>query len=64
MSWKTIDSAPKDGTRVLGYGPSSTGDYYIQTVYYWKDDWPIRWMHGYSRPTHWQPLPEPPKAAT
>jgi hypothetical protein len=60
--WQPIESAPKDGLRFLGgqrhrvYGwmwsecrwyPSATGGYYC------ADD-------GWS-PTHWLPIPEPPK---
>jgi hypothetical protein len=48
--WRPIESAPKDGTRVLLW------DGRRQHV-----DW---WNHGWwntSRPTHWQPLPPPPE---
>ena len=60
-NWQPIATAPLDGTYILGYGPHEDRGYYIETVHVWDGDWPIRWMHGYGRPTHWMPLPEPPK---
>lgn len=57
--WKPIETAPKDGTRVLIYMPG------LNDVLSAKFEHGT-WQHGYwsSRPmavTHWQPLPEPPK---
>ena len=63
-----IESAPKDGTRILATG-GCLGDRvdvakYLPRVGAWetwgyvlddRDDEP----DGYSRPTHWQPLPTP-----
>ena len=64
MEWKTIDSAPKDGSYVLTYN-DSTG--LINTPFYihrWlKDKWvevDASWFT--TAPTHWMPLPKPPKA--
>lgn len=58
--WKTIETAPKDGTLVLlhGKGYVKTGwfDDSIQIGNY--PDW--RWGLTFE-PTHWMPLPEPPK---
>lgn len=56
--WREIESAPKDGTRILGITSSGyavlvqwTGDEWMSNV---RSGWPI---------THWQPLPPPPDAA-
>jgi hypothetical protein len=71
MNWQPIETAPKDGTRVLIYG-------------YWDgelsdlDEEPEVWKARFSlgtwwvdsdqyyvarvvNPTHWMPLPKPPK---
>jgi hypothetical protein len=58
--WRTIDSAPKDGTRVL-----------VDTVLgvfiaWWDDDYwedAVRTFNGGPplKPLHWMPLPEPPQ---
>lgn len=61
--WLPIDTAPKDGRRILVrcrlIGPcvASAG---------WDNDSPndIRWgvvNDVYAEPTHWMPLPDPPK---
>lgn len=66
--WRTIDTAPKDGTFVLVYGPHSRANGYPgrQLV--------VRW-HGrawesaddgygvYLTPTHWMTLPKGPNAS-
>jgi hypothetical protein len=68
MEWMPIDSAPKDGTPVLGW---SLDFGYRDTVWGskrpgWGPDW--LWeepMDGYTatwEPTHWMPLPKPPVA--
>ena len=72
MSWKPIETAPKDGTNVLVYERfpkwqkwvgKDEYDSYIEIGYYQDGDWCIRahvppWNND---PTHWMPLPEPPK---
>ena len=58
--WQPIETAPKDGTRVLIY-PSHFMDGKNQSVAWWNgeawtdDEGPD--MH----PTHWHPLPDDPK---
>ncbi len=66
-TWQPIDTAPKDGTWVLltgGHAAEPTGPC---VVGFWdRDDWAYAhwdgsWYSIYEAPTHWMPLPEPPK---
>jgi len=67
--WKPIETAPRNGKRILAFGGGLDR---VEIVSYNKkigcwdaecftlddqDNDPL----GYSRPTFWQPLPEPPK---
>ena len=62
--WKPIETAPKDGTRIL----LATNDYVFEG--YWHqysphcDGWwkvsDIENLGNTIYPTHWMPLPEPP----
>jgi len=65
--WQTIDTAPKDGTEVLcHYGQAWGGE---TVVLAWFKDWNGKgngaWVregdNDYADPSHWMPLPEPPK---
>lgn len=70
-AWQPIDTAPKDGTRVLLGAPQHVAgakwldmqrvEYGVvtQDLSYWQIegfDWPIG-----VQPTHWMPLPNPPE---
>lgn len=64
--WRPIESAPKDGTRVLAFWRSvKTGDW-LQSVLHWSEGcWCVAdspFLHVIY-PTHWRPLPPPPGAA-
>lgn len=68
-TWQTIETAPKDGTAVLGYFPGRTGYVARQDVIpcYWSEWGGGVWTcvsSGYRllshEPTHWMPLPAPP----
>jgi hypothetical protein len=77
MKWQPIETAPKDGTRVILFRPTArswaqiiTGKFNLD-IYaskmrpYWDTD--IAILEGKSAtrsnaPTHWMPLPEPPCA--
>jgi len=67
--WQSIETAPRDGTRILGFG-GGMGQIanvisYNERVGCW--DTPYDTLddrdeeeNGYIRPTHWMPLPAPP----
>jgi len=71
-NWLAIENAPKDGRHILtvvqGNHPSS-GKPFVPCVAYWDEGW-VTCEHcdlagtdpdeAY-QPTHWMPLPEPPK---
>jgi hypothetical protein len=59
--WQPIETAPKDGTRIIVYRPHFD-DKYIPEV--GVDRWFENRCWGHSRedcqPTMWQPMPAPP----
>ena len=62
--WRPIETAPKDGTKVLVCGPHENGGTY-QAVTAWPKGWVARWPVSYEayaadEPTHWRPLPAAP----
>lgn len=73
--WQPISTAPKDGTHILSHKPDSDTCYVIAWADFRKGiraeygsayvGWHLAWdgtfFHPYEAPTHWQPLPEPPK---
>jgi hypothetical protein len=61
LQWQPIDTAPKDGTTILGW----ECDEILLVAYCVDDKW--IWMNFMSdhtswspNPTHWMPLPAPP----
>lgn len=67
MDWQPIETAPKDGTAVLGFTPERAG--YVATqsyeIIHWSGWGGGVWENvtGYKpscRFTHWMPLPKPP----
>lgn len=62
MKWKPIETAPKDGTRIL----AKCFEDYTQVVYCVPDlmDYPV-WKSEqtdkFVMPEQWMPLPEPPQ---
>ena len=64
--WKLIESAPRDGTKILVCGKILHGDPFVAAYHrglYQDRDWLD--MRTKTRPfnhalTHWQPLPKPP----
>jgi hypothetical protein len=69
--WQPIDTAPKDGTCVLLYGiwsgevHGSVDEYSILQASFSLNDWLVEGGEYYCayviNPTHWMPLPAPPK---
>ena len=66
MEWQPIETAPKDGTEILAFATFERRDFIA--VAQWADADPefpntvAGWFWDYAiRPTHWMPLPEPPK---
>lgn len=69
--WQPMDTAPKDGRIILAYFPlEGLGDSWcrVMPVFYSRTMQPRPWIFAgraassYSDgPTHWMPLPEPPK---
>lgn len=73
QGWRDIESAPKDGTEVLVYCPTML-DSGVCWAYYYKykfqENNEIESIEGFymgkdfgwcDNPTHWMPLPQPPK---
>ena len=60
QEWKPIETAPKDGKSILLYPSPYLGEYVA--VGNWASH-PKVWMTAGDmvNPTHWMPLPEPPK---
>lgn len=60
MSWQPIESAPKDKTQILVWDNACIIAYYETALDGWRDAQEMFPLE----PTHWMPLPEPPKDAT
>ena len=73
--WQPIESAPRDGTRILLFFPNDVGvisgewnfeQFYANPKPHFTHDqeqrWGVRHMRA-NQPTHWQPLPLPPAIA-
>lgn len=62
--WLPIDSAPRDGSDILTFdavlGQYEISGYWVNPPRYWDGR---HWGDGeyYHQPTHWLPLPPPPK---
>jgi len=71
--WKPIETAPRDGTKILVYcGVPERPSYASMTTVKWSlDGWALLqaggWAEDYepqSKPTYWMPLPPPPGELT
>lgn len=64
-SWRDISTAPRDGTEIIVYGVCKFEGAYMITAAYREDKGMFMCgckTVGHSLLTHWQPLPQPPKA--
>lgn len=60
--WQPIETAPKDGVPVLLWPGARDWTEKMRPVVGWHTNlglW-VTWS-GYIEPTHWTPIPEPPK---
>ncbi|UXO93952.1 hypothetical protein Pan3_30 [Pseudanabaena phage Pan3] len=66
MTWRDIETAPRDGTRVT---VGSTDGWVVGDAYWCEEDESWRELNNHPtdvwgwpiEPTHWQPLPPPPE---
>lgn len=65
--WQPIDTAPKDGTPILVFGPYEVAGR-VNVVKWYCNSWAVTTdEYGWERvsyATHWQPLPSPPATET
>lgn len=65
MKWMPIETAPKDGSRIITYDGSEVRENrwfnFDVTGCFPGSDAYCRW-HPQESPTHWMPLPEPPQS--
>ena len=65
--WQSIETAPKDGTRIIVNDPKRTTKSYKTKVLvvFWhkeKNEWVSTMSNDwFFKPTHWVNLPEPPQ---
>lgn len=59
--WQPMETAPKDGTSIIafvpGFGMGAMVLFWLD--HYWRE--PAQHMALKRDPSHWMPLPEPPK---
>jgi hypothetical protein len=62
MKWQRIETAPKDGTKVLLWDGMITTGEWCENPHPWNDGkWWIEGGQITGNPTHWMPLPEKPE---
>jgi hypothetical protein len=59
--WQPINTAPKDGTRILVFEADEETSETLRVSRWRNDTIPAGWAGG-ERPSHWLPLPLPPNA--
>jgi hypothetical protein len=63
--WREMESAPRDGTPILGIFDDNTDRPSVMHVIWWNDDTDYPWASANNafpecRFCFWMPLPEPP----
>ena len=69
MIWRPIETAPKDGTRILAYGKGPYGhvEWFTsqwdksQSCWVSEPNEATEYNYEDCHPTHWMPLPPPPE---
>jgi hypothetical protein len=61
MAWQQIETAPRDGSQILGFMPSDNQGAGGQSVIAWVNGWWFDHRAFAAAPTHWMPLPAPPE---
>lgn len=60
-AWRPIETAPRDGTVVLGFIPRNKG---VRCVFWKQNQWVLTPGTWCEHPTLWQPLPDPSRDAS
>jgi len=60
MEWQPIETAPRDGTAIIGAWQCLNKTWEMNKVHFDDGIWWTHYMDGAHEPTHWMPLPEPP----
>lgn len=64
MSWRPIETAPRDGSGILAFWGADTrcDERSYGVIVFVNGEWtnPDNYSVTYGEPTHWMPLPEPP----
>lgn len=62
VKWQPIETAPKDGTRILLCGKNGKiADSHYGQPDGWANPRCFIWPYVNANPTHWMPLPKPPE---
>jgi hypothetical protein len=61
--WQPISTAPKDGTSILIFEADDSTDGIVRVSRWRNDTIPCGWTGTEHAPSHWLPLPLPPKMA-
>ncbi|WP_019023080.1 hypothetical protein [Thioalkalivibrio sp. ALE23] len=61
--WQPIDTAPKDGTQILGAWILPYSGQWIKQPITYTSTWVTTWDHADVAPSQWMPLPDDPQDA-